>query len=116
MVVLLWILRTDHFADVAMAEKVMKHTDAPDFESLRAERNRLVMAHHQKLADELGVPLASLRSNYNPHSCYCACASEGPCEHKWVGEGVEFDEGCGWSATCSRCGCSAMSHDLRVLP
>ena len=29
---------------------------------------------------------------------------------------VEFDEGSGWSATCSRCGGTAMSHDMRVLP
>jgi len=87
-----------------------------DFEALRAERNRRVMEHQQKLADELGVPLSSLRSNYNPNACYCACTSGGPCEHKWDGEGVEFDEGRGWSATCSRCGCTAMSHDMRVLP
>lgn len=89
---------------------------APDFEALRADRNRRVMEHHQKLADELGVPLSSMRSNYNTNACYCACSSHGPCEHKWDGEGVEFDEGRCWSVTCSRCGCAAMSHDMRVLP
>lgn len=89
---------------------------APDFEALRAERNRRVMEHHQKLADELGVPLSTLRSNYNPHACYCACTTDGPCEHKWDGEPWESADGCAWSTTCSRCGCTAMSHDMRVLP
>lgn len=88
----------------------------PDFESLRTERNRLVMESHQRIADELGIPPESLKSNFNPNSCYCACSTGGPCEHKWDGDGVEFDEGRGWSVTCSRCGCTAMSHDMRVLP
>lgn len=66
-----------------------------DFEALRTERNRQVMEHIQKMADKLGAPLSSLRSNYNPNACYCACATGGPCEHKWDGEGVEFDDGCG---------------------
>ena len=88
----------------------------PDFEALRAERNRLVMESHQRIADELEIPLESLRSNFNPNSCYCACSTGGPCEHKWDGEGVSFDEGRGWTVTCSRCGCTAMRHDMRVLP
>lgn len=89
---------------------------APDFNALRAERNRQVMEAHQRLAEELGVPLHSLHSTFNPDACYCACSSGGPCEHKWDGEGVEFDDGCGWSATCSRCGGTAMSHSLRTGP
>ena len=89
---------------------------APDFDALRAERNKKVMEHHQRLADELGMPLSPMSSYFNPNSCYCACISGGPCEHKWDGEGVEFDDGCGWSATCSRCGYTAMSHDMRVMP
>lgn len=88
----------------------------PDFEALRAERNRLVMESHQRIADELEIPLESLKSTFNPHSCYCACSTGGPCEHKWDGKGVEFDEGRGWTVTCSRCGCTAMGHDMRVLP
>lgn len=84
---------------------------APDFEALRAERNRRVMEHIHKMADEFDVPPSSLRSR---GACYCACASGGPCEHEWAGEGVEFEHG--WSATCSRCGETAMSHDMRVMP
>jgi hypothetical protein len=90
-------------------------SDVPDFEALRRKRNASVQEHLQKLADEHGVPLQSLRSNFNPHACYCACP-EGPCEHKWDGEGYESEDGCCWSATCSRCGCTAMSHDMRVMP
>lgn len=89
---------------------------APDFEALRAERNRKVMEAQQRLAAELDVPLQSLRSNHNPNACYCACTSGGPCEHKWDGDGYESEDGLCWSATCSRCGYTAMSHDMRVLP
>ncbi len=39
---------------------------APDFEALRARRNAAVQEMHQKMADEWGVPLQSLRSNFNP--------------------------------------------------
>ena len=88
----------------------------PDFNALRAERNGKVMRSQQRLADDIGMPLSSLRSRYNPDACYCACTTGGPCEHKWDGEGVEFDDGRGWSVTCSLCGCTAMSHDMRVLP
>lgn len=87
-----------------------------DFEALRAERNRRVVESHQRLAEELGVPVASLFSNHDPNACYCACTSGGPCEHKWDGGGVDFDEGRGWSATCSRCGGTAIGHAMRVLP
>lgn len=86
--------------------------DAPDFEALRAERNRRAMEMHQKIADEHGVPLQSLRSNFNPNACYCACP--GPCEHKWDGE--VYESGNMSSVTCSRCGGTAFSHDMRVLP
>ena len=93
-------------------------SDAPDFEALRAARNAAVLAMHQKLADEEGVPLQALRSNFNPNKCYCACSSEprGSCEHKWDGPDWESEDGCAMSVTCSRCGMTAMSHDLRYAP
>lgn len=87
-----------------------------DFDALRAERNKKVMEVHQELAEKLGVPVQSLKSTFNPSACYCDCSSGGPCEHKWDGEGYESEDGFCWSATCSRCGCTAMSHDMRVLP
>lgn len=50
--------------------------------------------------------------------CKCNCgtgATERICEHKWDGK-EEFHEypegGCSSSVTCSRCGMSAMSHDM----
>ena len=47
--------------------------------------------------------------------CYCACP-EGPCQHVWDGP-EESDPDEGWSsATCSRCGMSALGHDLRCSP
>lgn len=85
-----------------------------DFEGLRAERNRVVRESMQRIADEEQIPLGDLRTNYNWAACYCACSSGGPCEHRWDGEGVEFHSG--WTATCSRCGYTAMSHGMRVGP
>lgn len=87
-----------------------------DFEALRARRNASALEHHQMMTDEWGVPLQSVRSTFNPAACYCACGTGGPCEHKWDGEPWESEDGCGWSTTCSRCGTTAMSHDMRNAP
>jgi hypothetical protein len=45
-------------------------------------------------------------------TCRCRCGEEprGPCEHKWDGPDVDMDGG--WSRSCSRCGMTAMSHDM----
>lgn len=91
-------------------------TAVVDFESLRDKRTASVMAVMQKIADECGVAVESLHSNYNPNACYCACVTGGPCEHTWDGETWESEDGGACSTTCSRCGCSAMSHDMRVCP
>ncbi len=87
----------------------------PDFEALRAKRNACVAASHARLELEYGV---KLNSNFNPNACYCACGSEprGPCEHKWDGPDWESEDSCACSVTCSRCGMTAMSHDLRAGP
>lgn len=85
---------------------------APDFADLRARRNAKVQEQIKKLADELGEPLQSMRTRFDPNACYCACGTGGPCEHKWDGEGWESEDGCVWSATCSRCGLTALSHDI----
>lgn len=85
----------------------------PDFDALRAKRNESVQASIQKLADEYGIPVEQLSSSHNPNACYCACP-DGPCEHKWDGAPYE-SEHCR-SVTCSRCGCTAMSHDMRTGP
>lgn len=92
-------------------------TETPDFEALRARRNERVIEHMRELAVSMGAsPDAPLMCSFDPNSCYCDCATGGVCEHKWDGEGWTSADGCGWSATCSRCGTTAMSHDMRNLP
>lgn len=91
-------------------------SEAPDFERLRAERDAALREFVQKFAAEHGVPITSIRMHVSPGGCYCACGSGGPCEHKWDGGWTEFDDGLGGTATCSLCGCSAFSHDLRNAP
>lgn len=85
---------------------------APDFEALRKERNARFYAMLKKLADEEGIAIDEFSHNHNDNACYCACP--GPCEHRWDGETWESEDGCCMSATCSRCGSTAMSHDMRV--
>lgn len=87
-----------------------------DFESLREIRNGTVQEMHQKLAGKYGIPLQSLHSNFNPDACYCACETGGPCEHRWDGPDWGSIDGLAYSVTCSRCGCTAMSHDMRNAP
>lgn len=52
--------------------------------------------------------------------CKCECSPEGgSCEHEWDGPTYreEFPGGGGQeSATCSRCGMTAIAHDMWVLP
>lgn len=89
---------------------------AHDFEALRAARNARVAERIRLMAEEWDMPTTEITSTFNPMACYCACADGGPCEHKWDGEGWESADGLGWSATCSRCGMTAMSHDMRNGP
>lgn len=89
-------------------------SDAPDFEALRAKRNEAVKEMIRGLAEKLGEPNDPVTCTFDFDACYCACASGGPCEHKWDGPPWESDD-C-WSATCSRCGETAMSHSMRVGP
>jgi hypothetical protein len=91
-------------------------SETPDFAALRAQRDAELQAFVQKIADEHGVPLTAIRMHVRLGGCYCDCASGGPCEHRWDGGWTEFDDGHGGTATCSLCGCSAFSHDLRNAP
>lgn len=50
-----------------------------------------------------------------PVRCACACP-DGPCDHLFNGEWMEWDDGRMASATCSRCGLTAMSHSMSVGP
>lgn len=51
-----------------------------------------------------------------PGTARCACACpDGPCDHRWDGAWIDVDEQES-TATCSRCGMSALSHGLWVAP
>lgn len=87
--------------------------DKPDFAALRAARN----AERKKFEDEMrkeGWNIVHACAHNIDDACYCACASGGPCEHTWDGAPYESEDGCTYSATCSRCGTTAISHSLRV--
>lgn len=90
--------------------------ETPDFDALRAKRNKQVLVRIKKIAKDVDCPFEDLKSTFNPNACYCACGTGGPCEHKWDGPDYTSDDGCCFSVTCSRCGCTAMSHDMRVMP
>ena len=87
----------------------------PDFEALRAKRNEEVRRVMREIAVDMGWNPEDVKCTHNDNACYCACP-DGPCEHKWDGKPYESEDGCAWSATCSRCGCTAMNHDLRCAP
>lgn len=86
----------------------------PDFDALRAERNSRHEAAMKRIADEMGWD-GPITSSLNPDACYCACPA-GPCEHGWTGPEYVSPDGCMSSATCARCGTTAISHDMRVMP
>lgn len=87
----------------------------PDFEKLRADRNKAIDGFAKSVAEKYGWDANKIEVSHDPHACYCACP-DGPCEHKWDGEDWESECGCAVSVTCSRCGTTAMSHDMRVGP
>ena len=91
-------------------------TEDHDFDALRAKRNAAYLEIQGRIAQELGVNLQRLPSNFKPAACYCASGTGGPCEHTWDGEAWEGEDGLCWSRTCSRCGCTAISHDMRNAP
>lgn len=90
-------------------------SDAPDFEALRAKRNEAVKEMIRGLAERLGEPNDPVAYTFDEDACYCDCAAGGPCEHRWDGKPYEDGDGC-VSATCSRCGETAMSHSMRIGP
>ena len=86
--------------------------EQPNFEKLRAERDAAIDAFAEKMrADGWKVGQCALRDK---SACYCDCINGGPCEHDTDGVPYESDDGLTWSATCSKCGMTAMSHSLRL--
>jgi hypothetical protein len=93
----------------------MSRPTPEEFAALREVRNSKVRAVMEKIAAENDIEFASLKHNHNDNACYCACGSGGACEHDWTGDDWVSDDGTACSVTCSRCGCTAMSHDMRVM-
>lgn len=87
---------------------------APDFDALRAERNAAVQKIIEAVAKEQGWPVSEVKTSFNPDACYCDCAGGGPCEHKWDGPIFRDEDDCMRSTTCSRCGLTSFSHDIRL--
>lgn len=96
---------------------VEHHTaaQAAEIEALRAERNEKRREWEREMAAD-GWQVSSHCAHTADSACYCDCGNGGLCEHKWDGEPWQSADGCGWSATCSRCGITAMSHSLRTAP
>lgn len=86
--------------------------NSPNFDELRAARNARWQEQLEKFANEMGVPMESIETTFDPNSCYCACTHGGPCEHKWDGKPYESERM--WSTTCSRCGMTAFSHSMHT--
>ena len=68
---------------------------------------------------ESSQPVQIFSCGPSTRECLCKCSQGGPCEHQWDGEGIEQDLDGGAhmsSATCSRCGMSAIGHSMWVCP
>lgn len=90
----------------------MSDNDKPDFEALRAERNRKVRDMLTAICKDHGWDPDQVTSSFQPDACYCACP-DGPCEHDFQGW-REFEDGGGGEQVCTRCGMGAMSHSLHT--
>lgn len=91
-------------------------TDA-EFDELKRKRDESVAQSVAHLCEEMGwnPKEAHVLHVSGAGKCYCACP-DGPYQHIWDGPMQEFDDGNGVSATCSRCGALAFSHDMRFAP
>ena len=84
----------------------------PDFEALRAARNKAVQDQLEDIAVQQGWDVAHIHHSFDFGACYCACP-KGPCEHDFQGWRA-FINGGGGETVCKRCGMGAMSHSLRT--
>lgn len=85
----------------------------PDFEALRAERNR----QHDEWVEKMRADGWELARTIDPDACYCNCGREGvehACEHTWDGPEYVSPDGLMSSSTCGCCGMTSYSHSLRM--
>lgn len=92
-------------------------------EEAKEESRRILREAMQRLAagedpatvsKETGVLIHTSYGGGTP-TCKCRCP-DGLCEHVWDGPSHEFEDGCGWEVTCSRCGMGAMQHSMWTGP
>lgn len=88
-----------------------------EFKDLKRKRAEAVRAAVKAFCDEHGWDSETVQfhSADTDAICYCACP-DGPCQHIWDGPQYESEDGCMFSATCSRCDAVAAFHDLRCAP
>ena len=95
-----------------MAKKL---TEA-QFDELKRIRDESAEKAIGDFCDEHGWDRSKMIAHLDPAGpCYCACPT-GPCQHTWDGPDIQIEDGLGYSVTCSRCGTSALSHDMRCGP
>lgn len=87
----------------------------PDFEALRAERNRKRREKEAEWEAEGYTVLGRGCAHNADDACYCDCP-DGPCEHTWDGKTWTSADGLSMSVTCSRCGITSLSHSMRTGP
>jgi hypothetical protein len=95
----------------------MNVAEAHDFEKMREERNAAIKTMIEDEYKRRGWAMEDVRHTFDFNSCYCACASGGPCEHNFQGWRDHYHENgmvCGGETVCKRCGLGAMSHSLRI--
>jgi hypothetical protein len=87
-----------------------------EFDELKRKRDASINASIDSICAEHGWDRSEVQVHVSGSAdCYCACP-DGPCQHIWDGPDIEFDDGHGMSASCSRCGTLAFSHDMRCAP
>lgn len=85
-----------------------------EFAELARKRHEAVNESIARICKEQGWDLANTHVHCSHSSiCYCDCP-DGPCQHVWNGPEEVGDNYS--SVTCSRCGMSAISHDMRYGP
>lgn len=87
-----------------------------EFDELKRKRDAALAETVDAVCAEWGWDRSQVAVHVSHSSvCYCACP-DGPCQHDWSGPNVPIGDGHGFSVTCSRCGASAISHDMRCAP
>ena len=103
----------DELHDQPLRARKPRQTEA-DFDALKAKRDESLAAQIDRVCAEQGWDRSAVGVHISGAGpCYCACP-DGPCQHVWDGPEVRGENFS--SASCSHCGTSAISHDMRCAP